>query len=888
MREDTNRTVQGMRQRAEMEIADRRRVLAQQKEDQAATRRMEEKNFQIQTQNSQNELRRLQLQAQTQAQQAAIDAKATSDILGSIANLSSTASEYFVEKEKQQKQSDFNNDSLNSSRDSEILNQAQLTNQNNAVQNTAQLAAIQGFEENGGNPRIAAQLKAESPNLTATHSLGTMYGFARRGNYRQLVNQNLRQMEEAKGSPLTYQDTLDGIGMSMQSVLEITNQRGWKPEMVGKFVQLLENENRSIINQASREEQQMFDNKRLDTALSIIQDSDSEDLPDNWSAAWANIVDYYKGDRRQAWAAVTPILTAMDENGNFLRSMEDIDNLPLYTDEGSTTFGERFSNRSGQAVGIRREIIADRNRLRVQYENQQEQVQRASNRDLEDELARAFLVKPTAKNGQELIRLYSELTGGESSTQLNNLIRYNSVEVTQRQNEFERIASKPDNLLTQEDVDIAKATNPGQSDVIEQRYQNGAGKFRTKEVDAQIKTGLTTITGTTQFGTTKSGKPGSLGAQLYFRSQVIQKADLYYGDGNQGFTVEEAVAKAVADETEIYQSQYQTKGTKYFRKVEPNGTVSYPWIDARAGNVTAAEKSLRDYNSLRTMVKEVGFNAVANIPNAFITAERMEYIAQNPTAEPDSLEKAMVRMSPGLALHEIRNKAFAAAGREERFGPPEVISGINFTPEQQAIINDASGSYQSKLNAVNVASGNTAVYRNPSYMRVGSPFRSSTAVLGNDAQRTALDKIAVTESETRGGYDAVNQGGAARGTQVLGYSGPYSQMPTAKFKKPLTQMTIGEILQEGDPRYDTLTTEQFQNAGGIHAVGRYQIIHPTLKGLVQKLNIPLDTVFTPEVQDYLGLSLLNSGGDGQWVGPTETDRAIIRQGRGYDLGPKPF
>lgn len=788
MREDTNRTVQGMRQRAEMEIADRRRVLAQQKEDQAATRRMEEKNFQIQTQNSQNELRGLQLQAQTQAQQAAIDAKASAQVFETISDLSVTAANIYNQIQENQKQQDYNREAGDSSSDAGIA-EGLTIKEDNAAQATAQLEAVQDFESKGGDPYIAAKVKANNPNMQVVRSLAQLDGFVTRGGFDAAVNNRIRQMESAlgEGRILQYEDKRRAAAEVQSKIMGMLKGTGYSPKMVGAFIAKMNGRVATLLGGYRREDQQIYDNQRLNQALTIIQDSPSEDLPANWSAAWSNIVDYYKGDRRQAWAAVKSTFTAIDENGNFLRSMEDIDKLPLYTDEGVTTFGERFSNRSGQAVGIRREIIADRNRLRVQYENQQEQAQRASNKDLEDELARAFLVKPTAQNGQELLRQYSELTGGESSTQLTNLIRYNSIEVTQRQNEFERIASKPDNQLTQEDVDIAKTVNPGQAAVIEQRYQSGAGKFRTKEVDAQIKTGLTTITGTTQFGTTKAGKPGSLGAQLYFRAQVIQKADLYYGDGNQGYTVEEAVAKAVADETEIYQSQYQTKGTKYFRKVEPNGTVSYPWIDARAGNVTAAEKALRDYNSLRTMVKEVGFNAVANVPNSYMTAERMEYIAQNPTAEPDALETAMVRMSPGFALHEIRNKAFAAAGRRERFGPPEVISGINFTPEQQTIINDARSSYQSKLNAVNVASGNTAVYREPSYMRAGSPLLASVGNV-NPSPREAYDymrSLGVSDIHAKGILANI-QGESGFQTGVMGdngMSGGLFQMYDDRYRK---------------------------------------------------------------------------------------------------------
>ena len=80
MREDSERTARNMRERAETEISERRRTLAQQKEDQAATRRMEEKNYSIQTQNSNRELEGLRLQAQRDSQQAALDIKASNQI----------------------------------------------------------------------------------------------------------------------------------------------------------------------------------------------------------------------------------------------------------------------------------------------------------------------------------------------------------------------------------------------------------------------------------------------------------------------------------------------------------------------------------------------------------------------------------------------------------------------------------------------------------------------------------------------------------------------------------------------------------------------------------------------------------------------------------------
>lgn len=731
MQEDTNRTVQGMRQRAEMEIADRRRVLAQQKADQAATRRMEEKNFQIQTQNSQNELRGLQLEGQRLAKQAAVDMKATSDILGSISNLSNTASKFFVEKAKIDQQKQFNDDYVNASKQAGLVKAYEIR-LDTAANGVEQLGAIQGYEARGGDPYIAADLKAKNHNLQALHGLGVVTGFVDRGGLTELYYNEERKREAAKGSPLDYNDRKE-IAEAVHTVIsESLNQDGQSPTMLGALRNKIYAYEKAYLNNARKEEQQVKDNIRFDQSMALIQNSDDESLPVNWLLAWENVVDYYGGRFEPAWKAVTPNFTSVDpKTGNHLQSMDTILNLPLTTEQGTTTIGERFTNRSGQPVGILREIIEGRNRARVQWENQQEQAQRRSNKQTEDELARAFLLNPTVANGNELIRMYSELTGGESSTQLNNLVKLNSIEGTLRANEFERIAALPDYELTPVLLAAAKELNPGEYPVIEARYNDGPGLFRTKEVERKLTRAMTTITGTTKIGTPAGGLGGSENARIYFRGQIMQKAKLAYGEGKFGTgseAAERAVSYAIAEESSLYADTYRTEGSKYYRKVNPNGTVSYPWIDARAGNVNAAEKAIRDFTALKEQVKSIGFRPVLNIPNSFMSAERMEYVAQNygqPGFQPTPVERAVQGFSAGMPLHEIYNRAFAAAGRKETFEAPEVVSSINFTPEQQRIINDTRSSYQSKLNVVNVASGNVQAYQRPSGMRAGSPFKKS-------------------------------------------------------------------------------------------------------------------------------------------------------------------
>jgi hypothetical protein len=150
-------------------------------------------------------------------------------------------------------------------------------------------------------------------------------------------------------------------------------------------------------------------------------------------------------------------------------------------------------------------------------------------------------------------------------------------------------------------------------------------------------------------------------------------------------------------------------------------------------------------------------------------------------------------------------------------------------------------------------------------------FGGSFPVRGNvnSNERGALNAIARYESESAGGYDAVNQGGADGGTKVLGYSGPFSLMPQHG-NRALTSLTIGEIMTlQADPG-SSMSMQEWFNKGKLHAVGRYQFIGPTLASVVNQMGINPNTKFTPVVQDKMALWLLrnSANGIGQWVGPS--------------------
>ena len=189
------------------------------------------------------------------------------------------------------------------------------------------------------------------------------------------------------------------------------------------------------------------------------------------------------------------------------------------------------------------------------------------------------------------------------------------------------------------------------------------------------------------------------------------------------------MTKAADDEAALYSAQKDSRQfdtSPYAQKILPGARVEFPYLEKRSGDVPAAEKAVRNYQVLRSQVKSLGLQEVLNIPNSFIPPERMDYIAENygkPGFQPAPLERAFQGMAAnGTSLDQIYNAAFKAAGRTERFEPPQVLKGVTFTTEQQRVINDATASYQSKLNVINVASGNTEVYKSPAHVRAGSPF----------------------------------------------------------------------------------------------------------------------------------------------------------------------
>lgn len=97
--------------------------------------------------------------------------------------------------------------------------------------------------------------------------------------------------------------------------------------------------------------------------------------------------------------------------------------------------------------------------------------------------------------------------------------------------------------------------------------------------------------------------------------------------------------------------------------------------------------------------------------------------------------------------------------------------------------------------------------------------------------------IGQAESDAAGGYDAV--------------------VSNKKTPKPPTEMTVGEVLQW---QRDELADPKNSGRIDVTAIGKYQIINKTLKGLVDAAGVSMSDKFDAETQDKLYMELLKGAG----------------------------
>jgi len=728
MREETARQIEGMRQAANAEIESRREVARAMKEDAAYTKGAKEKNFQIQTANSNRQLQGLQAQAARDQQQFAADRAATKTMFESISKLSTTASKYadalIKEEEKQEYRNNFNKTTDGQTSIMMAYNDTEMR-----VKGLEYEQSLKEAEAAGKDPKVIADLRARNPVLLHDKTTGEIATFFDK-EWSKVVNRELQKIrDEVDGRPLTAEETSRGIEAAWNWATSRLHENKLNSDYVKPHIDRALAYDRALIKEARDRETKNTNAQTSDTLLTSLGQASKEDFPKVFASVYPVLSGLHTSTG--AWDRIQKqVFEAQDpRTGEFIRTEEEIAQLPIHMPgEKTITFGEKYS-KNGVPTGRWAETLANRIKLDLQFRKQQQQADDISNAEVEQELFRAFKVNPTEANAKQSQDLYVSITGKES-VMLANAAKHLTYKAQQRKETINRISNLRDFELTPEIVAAAVNADPTKGAAIKQRHEAYNAKWKSAGYK-KAKTGLEgAVSGTTAIGTNKPASNGAQPVINYLHAELESRTALY--ESTLGF--EAAYLKAGAELEQEYKNGFRDETSKYYRKVHRNGTVSYPNLPV--GKVSAAEAIKRDVDDIRADVKTGGLRKA--IKNYFEdNPERVEYIVNNydkPTFRPNPQELALKGMLNGMPLHSMYNEGFNQIGNPTRLASPLQSNGqdIVLTPAQQKIMDDPYAGPNAKLSVLRSVL-NPSSFQDHGTMRPGpiaNAVRVQTAVSG--------------------------------------------------------------------------------------------------------------------------------------------------------------
>jgi hypothetical protein len=275
------------------------------------------------------------------------------------------------------------------------------------------------------------------------------------------------------------------------------------------------------------------------------------------------------------------------------------------------------------------------------------------------------------------------------------------------------------------------------------------------------------------------------------------------------------------------------------------------------GEIALTNAELKKKEKLATIKNQAEVAATRLTADADVKAKKMQI-------DSASKLKSAKRKAGALAVAgQMATEAGALFGEEKR-KKRELGGDDTYYNNQTALINKRRAEIETRMKEGYGTKSEPSTESSTSTTSLPVSTQKGSALTGNS--KILADKIAGPESGDWG-YDAFNQGGAKGGREILGKYGSHKE----KFGKSLTSMTLGEVLQRQSGYDDySITDQQWRDNDGLHAVGRYQFIGPTLKEEVTKMGLPMDTPFNEATQDAIFLSHAKRIGNiSPWIGPSD-------------------
>ncbi len=340
---------------------------------------------------------------------------------------------------------------------------------------------------------------------------------------------------------------------------------------------------------------------------------------------------------------------------------------------------------------------------------------------------------------------------------------------------------------------------------------------------------------------------GSTSYQTVIANVRSEYTRLYQGHIMDGASPEKAHQLARKDQLELLKSvreEKQDKDGNTFTRSQLYHTIGF------GNDVELDHRAAEEINNGRKYLQQYSngtFDLTTNlIPGTVAHLKQLESF-QN-TGELPDYYKNLARGHKKLTAWDLANMQYRAYTGKELGKDSRREAYEKAEPALQQVL-AAPFSTRSRI----FRSQSTVDYNSPAL--TNSPLSTS--------MRRKSDIVGKYESDSVGGYNAVNQIGVDGGDATEGYSGDIRKM-SQHGGRALTDMTIGEII-DLQAELD-VTDAQWISQGRLHAVGRYQFTRDTFRELISTLGFSRSRKFNEATQDQMFASLWKSGGPGRWVG----------------------
>ena len=698
MREDSNRTLQGMRDAARADIEQRQRISAEVKANQQYEKGAREKNFQIQTQNQQTQLRQTQLDSQTALEQLEIDQAAQTKIFENVANLSQTAAKKYEEIEKvksdERAQQAINEFLVNPNQD-EVIRQVLGEYELAATEEVRQSELNVAKAKNGNSLAIS---KAKSLDSNARYKLDQA-----RVNYI-LTNIYPQQLNKAllDAGDLDSAQTAAFVTNFQREFFERSNVLAYKPEMLRDGLTALQGVNQGIVTKAQNRQLKMEQGIAVDNATTILTQNPTA-FNQNIVSSFNTIVRANPGNREAAYEWLEGLATLRGVNGEYLFTLDQIANATVNK-------GQPFAVSNPGRMGA---IKRARDRGDTQYREAQITADNLSYKEDEKKYLQAF----TQDNSKEFVEKTAEYfikTHSKIPQSIQKYLNSYTYDALAKAKAIEKYEAIPNGLIRQEDVDALSGIDPTAGRALAERKARQDKKYTTGPFKTQSDALKTAANGVTSIGSQKAGTNSSDFLLIMARADYRQRVDDAVSGGMDFNTAATTIGQELYKEIT---NGARDKNSKWFRVPSgPGGAADFPGLNK--GNLPALEKANRRYAALKKDIFDRGISAVLETPESIFTREEGLAI-KNGYGKPGwtvpSVVSAVQGFSNGADAFTIINKAFSVMEPPiPPLDPPQIITDLNaqMTPASSALLNNSYSRRAAKLRAVkqgvSQTSGNTS------------------------------------------------------------------------------------------------------------------------------------------------------------------------------------